>query len=97
MPFAIIATDAPGAGEQRARLRQAHRDYLYERKHLMLAGGAMLDDAGCATGGLILLDTDEREVAERFAAGDPFRTGGVFADVKIVPWRKSFFGFERCD
>lgn len=96
MPFAIIALDRAGAGALRARLRQEHLDYLNNRKDIMLAGGAMLDEAGNPTGGLIIIDTDDRQIAERFSAGDPFTTGGVFGDVRIISWRKSFFDFERC-
>lgn len=96
MPFAIIAFDRPNSAELRARLRQEHVDYLCARKDVMLAGGAMLDEAGLPVGGLIIIDTEDRRVAETFAATDPFRTGGLFADVNVVPWRKSFFDFERC-
>ncbi|MES3000351.1 MAG: YciI family protein [Pseudomonadota bacterium] len=94
MPFAIIARDAPGKAELRAKLRQVHVDYLTARKGVLLAAGAMLDDAGAPIGGLLIVDTEDRAVAEEFSAGDPFTTGGVFGDVQIVPWRKSFFAFE---
>ncbi len=96
MPFAIIARDRAGAGELRARLRQEHVDYLCSHRDILLAGGAMMDDAGVPVGGLLIIDTEDRKIAESLAAGDPFATGGVFGDIRIVPWRKSFFGFERC-
>jgi uncharacterized protein len=96
MPFAIIALDGPDCAALRARLRQDHVDYLIARSDVILAGGAMLDDSGLAIGGLLIIDTEDRRVAEDLAAADPFTTGGVFADLKIVPWRKSFFAFERC-
>jgi len=44
----------------------------------------------------IIIDTDDRSVAEAFAAGDPFNKGGLFQEVKVVQWRKSFFNFENC-
>jgi uncharacterized protein YciI len=94
MPFAIIAYDAPGSNELRTQLRQVHVDYLTERKGVLLAAGAILDDAGAPIGGLLIVDTDDRSVAEDLSAGDPFTSGGVFGDVRIVPWRKSFFAFE---
>lgn len=96
MPFAIIAYDKPGSGPLRTQLREAHLNYLVQRKDVMLAGGAMLDEAGQPIGGLIIIDTEDRDVAERFLAADPFRTGGVFGDVQVVPWRKTFFDFHRC-
>jgi uncharacterized protein YciI len=96
MPFAIIAYDKSGASVLRAQLREAHLKYLSERQDIMLAGGAMLDEAGLPIGGLIILNTEDRLAAENFAAGDPFRTGGVFDTVQVIPWRKSFFDFQRC-
>lgn len=94
MPFAIIARDTPGSGELRTRLRQAHVKYLLDREGLLLAAGATLDDAGIPNGGLLIVDTDDRSVAERFAAADPFTIGGVFGQVQVIPWRKAFFNFE---
>ena len=94
MPFAIIAHDAPGTDALRAQLRQQHVDYLRERVETILAGGALLDDVGRPVGGLLIIDTDDRQAAEAFAAADPFRTGGVFGSVEVVPWRKTFFNGE---
>lgn len=96
MPYAIITTDKPDTGELRAALRPAHVAYLVERKHMLLAGGATLDSEGLAAGGLIIVDTEDAAVAESLSAGDPFRTGGLFENVRIVRWRKSFFAFEHC-
>ena len=91
MPFAIIAHDAPGTEALRAQLRQQHVDYLGERVQMILAGGALLDEGGRPIGGLLIVDTEDRQAAEAFSAGDPFRTGGVFGTVQVVPWRKTFF------
>jgi hypothetical protein len=95
MPYAILTTDKPDAGELRAQLRPAHLAYLVERKHMLLAGGAMLDAEGRPTGGLIIVDTEDAAVAESFAAGDPFKTGGLFQDVRVVRWRKTFYDHEQ--
>jgi uncharacterized protein YciI len=91
MPFAIIAHDAPGAAALRAQLRQQHVDYLRERVEMILAGGALLDESGRPVGGLLIIDTDDRQAAEAFSAEDPFCSGGVFGTVEVVPWRKTFF------
>ena len=94
MPFAIIAHDAPGTEALRGQLRQAHVDYLRAHVELILAGGALLDEGGRPVGGLLIIDTDDRQTAESFSAADPFRTGGVFGRVQVVPWRKTFFDHE---
>lgn len=95
MPFAIIALDKPDSAALRASLRPAHLDYLDKRKNMMLAGGAMLDDAGQPIGGLIVIDTEDARVATAFSVDDPFNQGGLFQDVKVVRWRKSFFNFQN--
>ncbi|MET3918984.1 uncharacterized protein YciI [Variovorax sp. OAS795] len=91
MPFVIIALDRPGAQALRTALKPAHLDYLIAAQHKMLAGGALLGDEGRAIGGLIVLDTEDRQAAETFAREDPFNSGGLFASVQVMPWRKSFF------
>lgn len=96
MPYAILTFDKPDSSALRTELRPAHVAYLDERKHLMLAGGAMLDANGKPHGGIIIIDTDDHTAAKAFAAGDPFNRGGLFQDVKIVQWRRSFFNFENC-
>lgn len=96
MPYAILTFDKPGNGALRTELRPQHVAYLNERKHLMLVGGAMLDQEGVPHGGIIIIDTEDGSVAQDFAAADPFNKGGLFQEVKVVQWRKSFFNFENC-
>jgi uncharacterized protein YciI len=95
MPFAIIALDKPQAQALRAALKPAHLDYLVARQHMMLAGGALLDAEGQPIGGLIVLDTEDRQTAQAFASSDPFNTGELFATVDVMPWRQSFFDRKR--
>ena len=95
MPFAILTFDKPNSGDLRTQIRPKHVAYLDARKHLMLAGGAMLDESSRPHGGIILIETEERAVAEDFAANDPFNKAGLFEEVKVVRWRKSFFQFEN--
>ena len=53
------------------------------------------DDGSVGTGGIIILDTDDREEAELFAANDPYTKAGLFESVEITRWRKVFFNGER--
>jgi uncharacterized protein YciI len=92
MPFMIMTTDKPGAGPLREKLRAEHIAYLKSKLDLLLAGGALLDDAGqAASGGLLIVDTDDRAVAEQFIAEDPFTKGGLFSSTVVTRWRKGFF------
>ena len=96
MPFAIITTDKPGHAAVRDDHQAAHKAYLDENKHRLLAAGAMLEDDGTtAHGGILIVDTDSRQEAEDFVQGDPFSHAGLFASVTITRWRKAFFNGER--
>lgn len=95
MPFIILAYDKPDTERLRADLRPQHIAYLSARQGQLLAGGAVLDDDGKAIGGMIIIDTEERATAERFAGDDPFTTGGVFGSIRVLPWRRSFFDRQR--
>lgn len=92
MPYAIIATDKPGAAELRASVRPAHLEYLKSQVSLLLAAGAFVDDDGTGgSGSLLIVDTDDRAVAERFCAEDPYSKAGLFEKVVVTRWRKAFF------
>jgi hypothetical protein len=96
MSFAIITTDKPGREQVRAECQTAHKKYLDDNKHRLLAAGAMLrDDAVTAHGGLLLVDTDSREEAEEFVRNDPFSKAGLFESLVITRWRKAFFDGKR--
>ena len=96
MPYAIITHDGPDSAAIRADLGAAHRQYLDDNKANLIAAGAMLDDDATAPqGSIFILDTDVREEAEAFLAGDPFSKAGLFKDAEIVRWRKAFFDFQR--
>lgn len=92
MPYAIITQDKPGQAELRASTRGVHLEYLRANQHLLLAAGGILNDDGSpGPGGILLVDTDERAVAERFIADDPFTKVGLFEKVTVTRWRKAFF------
>lgn len=96
MPYAIQTLDKTGSAELRAKTRPAHLDYLTANKHLLLAAGALIDDDGTGGhGGILIIDTDDRNEAERFINEDPFTKAGLFAQVSITRWRKAFFNKER--
>ncbi len=95
MPYMIKTLGKPDSEALRLRLRPAHLEYLKSRQTMILAAGALLEDDGRGgNGGLLILDTDDRAVAEAFIAADPFTTGGLLASIEVTRWRKAFFNFD---
>jgi uncharacterized protein YciI len=89
MPFAIYCLDKTGHAKVRAENRPAHLAYLDENlAHVVIAGPLLGDDAGTPVGSLLIMDFPDRAAADRFAAGDPYAKAGLFASVRVTPWRK---------
>ena len=96
MPFVIIAHDKPDSFDLRLRVRPEHLAHMDANAHRILGAFAITDDDDTiVTGGVIVLDTEERALAERFVADDPFTQAGLFERVTISHCRKAFFNFQR--
>ena len=96
MLYAIIATDAPDALENRMAMRPAHLARLEQLKNegrLILAGphpAIDSNDPGTAgfTGSLVVAEFESLQAAEQWAAADPYKDAGVYADVVVKPFKK---------
>ena len=87
MQFVVHCHDKPEGTERRAALRDAHREYLRDRKDIIVARGALLDDAGVkAIGSVIILDVAGKAEAEAFWADEPFNRAGIY-DWTMERWR----------
>jgi uncharacterized protein YciI len=96
MPFAIQTTDKADHEGLRLEVRAEHLTYLESQKGILLAAGATLSDDGQhATGGLLVVDVEDRKAAETFINNDPFTKAGLFQSIKITRWRKAFFNFQN--
>jgi uncharacterized protein YciI len=85
MPYLIVTYDKPDHGLLRQQTRPEHLTFLELNKAKLLACGAKLDDLGAsASGGIYILDTDDRQEAESFIANDPFTKAGLFERVERV-------------
>lgn len=87
MLIALIARDKPGALQIRLDTRDAHVAYL-KSSGVVSQAGPLLDDAGQMIGSLIILDVEDRQAAETWAAHDPYAKAGLFAKVELIPWKK---------
>ena len=83
---------------KRETCREQHRAHLKSAGKMLLASGALLADDGVTIiGGISLLDTDSRAVAEKFAFKDPYEKNGIRKETKIIRWRKRWFNGDFLD
>ncbi|MDG2427144.1 MAG: YciI family protein [Acidimicrobiales bacterium] len=85
MHFVIHALDRIDAGDLRAQNRSEHLSYLDSFN--ITFGGPMLTEAGGMCGSLIVIETENLDAAEAFAAGDPYAKAGLFDLVTIKAMR----------
>jgi uncharacterized protein len=91
MQFVVYAVDKSGHAKLRADTRPVHLDYLRKHAGHIVIAGPILDEAGeDSIGSLLIMDFPDRAAVEAFAAGDPYAKAGLFASVRIRPWRKVF-------
>ena len=96
MPYLIETFDKPNHQHVRQANRPTHLDFLEANKQLLLACGAKLNDDGSdGGGGIYIVDVETREAAQAFIEADPFHQADLFAEVKIVRWRKAYLDGVR--
>lgn len=97
MWYAILGTDNPGSLQARRDARPAHLarlDALREAGRLLLAGpfpAIDAEDPGPAgySGSLIVAEFADLAAAQAWAEADPYRTAGVYREVRVLPFRKT--------
>lgn len=98
MLYVIVGQDNPNSLEKRLAARPAHvarLQALQEEGRLLLAGPFPAVDAvdpGSAgyAGSLIVAEFPSLKEAEVWAQNDSYVTAGVYAHVKVTPFRKVF-------
>ena len=95
MLYAIMSTDVDDSGPRRAKARPAHIERLNEMRdegRLILAGphpAIDTNDPGPAgfTGSLVVAEFASLEDAKAWADEDPYVAGGVYAEVRVKPFK----------
>ena len=82
MLIAFHGLDRPDAGTLRQELLPAHAEYQHHRGNPV--GGPLRDADGVTCGTLIIFEAHSIADAEQLMAGDPFVTGGLFAQTSIT-------------
>ena len=91
MHYVLYCLDKSGHGQIRKDNRSAHLDYLKKFGDAIFAAGPLLDDAGTGMiGSLLVMDFSDRAAVDSFLAGDPYSRAGLFASVRVSPWRKVY-------
>lgn len=87
MRFALICHDKPGALPVRLENRAAHLAHI-EATGVVEMAGPFLNPEGQMSGSLIVLQVDNLQAAQDWAAADPYAKAGLFASVTITEWKK---------
>ena len=98
MWYSIIGQDVPNSIDKRIAARPAQiarLQALQNEGRLLLAGPFPAVDAvdpGAAgyTGSLIVAEFASLDAAQDWAKADPYVTGGVYAEVRVQPFKKTF-------
>lgn len=98
MLYSIVGRDVPNSLELRVAARPAHVARLHvlqDQGRLVLAGpfpavDALDPGASGFTGSLIVADFATWQAAKDWANADPYVAAGVYAEVQVKPFRKTF-------
>ena len=88
MLYVLICTDKKNSEALRKEVRPDHLDYLGDFE-IKLAGPMLDDDQTTMIGSIILIECNNREEAESFAAQDPYNLAGLFENVHISAFRQA--------
>ena len=91
MQFMVVAYDGTdeGALNRRLAVRDSHIAGAIELKNKgnLIAGGAILDDAGRMIGSTTYVAFESRAELDAWLEIDPYVTGDVWRDITITPIR----------
>lgn len=91
MQFLILAHDGtdPGAKARRLAARPQHLELAQTLKAAgkLIAGGALLDEAGEMIGSTLYVDFPDRAAVDAWLENDPYVTGDVWREIEVKPIR----------
>lgn len=98
MLYVIYAQDNANSLEKRLSVRPAHLarlQLLHDEGRLLTAGpmpAVDSNDPGVAgfTGSTVIAEFESLEAAQSWADADPYVAAGVYAQVSVKPYRRSF-------
>jgi uncharacterized protein len=85
--FVIVCRDIPTGSGLRAELRDQHMAHVRSQPVSIKLAGPTVDETAAATGSIVVVEADDLPTVRSFVATDPYNSGGVYAQVEIIPWR----------
>ena len=83
--FAVLTTFTSEAlRDQHRPAHRAHLKHLVDQGSLLLAGPFEDEESG----GLLVFEAESADAVQAMMDADPFSTGGVFASVRIRPFKQ---------
>lgn len=87
MLFAIHTIAKPDSEDVIKKLQNEHRTYLQPRLGSVYLGGPLLDSDGeTRIGGLLIMEFDNYDEAERFFEEQPYAKAGIIEKILIHPF-----------
>jgi len=91
MLYVIIFEDDPTKLAVREQQMEPHIKWLDERRDQILVAGSLREGAGATpSGGLWIVDVNDRAAADAIYRSDPFWTEGLRQSVTVKYWSKAF-------
>ena len=87
MAVAVILWDGPDAPRLRQERLAAHLAYVETVADRLLVGGPFKRADGAFAGSLLVMDVGTEAEARAILEADPYFQAGVWADVRIEPFR----------
>lgn len=87
MLYVLICDDRADSEGLRKATRDQHLQYI-KAFDVRFAGPMLCADESTMVGSIIVLDTDDHATAQAFADSDPYALAGLFANVRIQPFRQ---------
>ena len=101
MQFVLYALDKDNHLNVRMENRPDHLAYLKSHDgtdsavQVLIAGALRADDGETMIGSMVVMEADNKSMAEDFAKNDPYAKAGLFKSVEIKPYGIAPIGMGR--
>ncbi|MCR9259189.1 MAG: YciI family protein [Pseudomonadaceae bacterium] len=87
MLYVLVCEDKPNSESLRKAVREDHLAFL-KNYDVRFAGPMLGDDETTMVGSIIVINVDNLEAAQAFAAADPYAAAGLFTHVTLRAFKQ---------